>query len=189
MHCRRSTAITLCLLLTSLVVGAQPLQAGEEWPRKLINLKGGAGYFGLPTANPDDFCQPIHRSVGQLGLQTAIPPFTAEVSFYTHIAFEVYAGAFWPVTRIGWGWLAFHSGLFWRGTYTRLPKGSGTCAEGIDKRSIDTFGIGLTSEYLLYDGNLGFYVEVRQGFIPPVQTMATAGITFSPLLWLYFRNN
>jgi hypothetical protein len=188
MRCRLAI-VSLFFILTSLGVSALPLQARETRPRKLFNLKGGAGYFGLPSASPEDFCQPIHRSIGQFGLQTAIFPFTAEVNFYTHIAFEAYAGAFWPVTRVGWGWLAFHSGLFWRGTYTKRPRGSSTCADKIDSRFLDTFGVGLTSEYLLYDGNLGFYVEVRQGFIPPAQTMVTAGITFSPLLWLYFRNN
>lgn len=185
-------AIIPACLIASLAL-ASPAAAWQEEstrPRKVVNLKLGAGFVGANECRDATICPDSHRGAAQFGLQTGFFPWTAELSFLTTVAFDLYAGFFWPTAQIGPGWLTFHSGPFWRLEMLRKRTDAAkSCQEGTRMDMGDNVGAGLTGEYLLYEGNLGFYLELRQTFLEQRHTSVTAGITVSPLLWLYFRNN
>jgi hypothetical protein len=181
--------LSCCLLLVTLVFLPLHVCAQEgRRPRKIVNIKAGLGYHGVQTEG-NWHCTEPDRATGVFGLQTAIFPFTAEFSFYTNLAIEAYAGGWWPAVRVGPGWGALHGGLFWRSSMETSAREVESLCDGPTLAGLeDAFGAGITLEYLLYQGYLGFFVETRQTFDYPVSTTVTAGITVSPLLWLYFRD-
>ncbi len=189
----RKTLLLLILAASTATLVPSKAQAqyyftGER-PNKIVNIKAGIAYQKLHT-DDETLCTDPSQLNGVFGLQTAYYPFTAEIAFYTDISLELYAGGYWPITRVGpWGWLVVHGGLFWRTVRAEYAANKAQLCRGSKNTdAIDTAGFGATVEYLMYDGYLGFFLEGRQSFLTPVFTTVTAGIDISPLLWLMFRN-
>ncbi len=188
-QCVRVTLLVAAISVAFPVPGwAQYYFTGKR-PNKIVNIKAGLAYQALHT-DDETLCTERHRVNGVFGLQTAYFPFTAELSFYTDVSLELYAGGYWPIARVGkWGWMVVHGGAFWRttrGNFAQDPEQLCSGPESTD--ALDTVGVGATAEYLMYDGYLGFFLEARQSFLTPVLTTITAGVDISPLLWLMFRN-
>ncbi len=156
-------------------------------PFKLVNLKAGFTVDALDDPASDVYCQDGVRAAGNFGLQTAFFPFTAEVTFQTTVAVELYAGAWWPFLRLGPGWLAASAGLFGRTAMTSTPDGDEGCGGAIGTSMEENFGVGATVEYLMLDGYLGFLVDMRQTVLSPASTFVTMGVDVSPLLVLVLR--
>jgi len=180
--------LTCTAVFTPVVGHAQYYFTGDR-PNKIVNVKAGLAYQ-KHHSDDERICTETDQLNGVFALQTAIYPVTAEIAFYTDIALELYAGGYWPIARVGpWGWVVVHGGLFWRTSRVELADSDFTTCGGPQiTETADTFGMGATIEYLMYDGYLGFFLEGRQSFLSPVFTTVAAGVDISPLLWLLFRN-
>lgn len=162
----------------------------DERPKKLVNFKAGIGAYILENRSSEDLCTDAVRAIGQLGLQTARYPWTAELLFYTNLGFEAYGGYFTPFYKMKYGWLAFSVGPFYRATLETVKdhlQQSPDCSNKLQE-TLSTFGAGASIEYLTYRGTLGFYLEVKQSVIKPVFTWISVGVDVSPLIWLIWRN-
>ena len=185
----RARRLSTVLLVAGAFTWLFPALAGgaENRPRKIVNLKAGAGVL-VPWEGSDRICSEGMEIPVQLGLQTAFFPWTVEAVFYTDTAVELSAGVFWPAVQLGRGWLTFSSAPFFRAARDPVPTSGGTCADASAHRVVETWGVAAAAEYLMYDGYLGFYVETRQALLDPASSWVGAGVTVSPLLWLLWRN-
>jgi hypothetical protein len=176
-------AVLACLLAAVPPADAQPR------PAKAINIKADVGLDYVHPLDDSTICSAGPRMLFGFGLETASFPWYAGMTFYTNVAFELAAGAFLPAVQMGRGWLVFTAAPFFLATRESEPADPAAgCGGTVLEEMYETAGLSVTAEYLLYDGYLGFFVEVKQTFFEPVATRVLAGVDVSPLLWLLWRN-
>lgn len=187
-HIRPITIVSMTLLL--LLTQAWDAD-GAGWrrtskvPRKVINVKGALGVEVLYAGLNPKIEEQSPRILGQIGLQTAWSPWMVDVSYDTTMGVELAVGWFKPLFPLGYGDVALSLFPFFRAAAEDVGSKSGN-------RNIDvfeTFGAGVSLEYLMYTGHLTFFVEVRQTVLEPVSTWVAAGVSVSPLLWMLFRDD
>lgn len=179
--------VLVVLVLLTLVI---PAARGEErpLPRKIANIRLGSGLKVVEGGGGRALCSNGAELIGQVGLQVAKFPWSAEAVFSTNVGIEFFAGLFYPSWRLAGGWLAVSVGpVFKVSTEQISARPDLTCSETV-KKSVQGYGLGAGVEYLLFDGYLGFFLDGRKTFGDlPAMTVST-GITVSPLLWLLYRN-
>jgi hypothetical protein len=181
--------ISMSWMVVLLLATAAPATAsGDEWPRKIASIKVGAGLFALEGEAADEACGSTVGALGQFGLDFAAFPWTLKTYVYTDVSIELFGGAFLPAFRLGDGWVAFTAGAGWRSTRVDRPATGADCATSTTSSVENALFAGGSAEYLLYGGNLGFQLDVRQAVVGVQSTWVGLGVDVSPLIWLIWRN-
>ena len=179
----------LCCCLLVACVWWPEASWGAGWlrdpdaPRKIVNVKLGLALEDLHASLNPRISTDAPRLVGQFGIQSARKPWMAEVSFETTLGFTLAGGWFHPLMSLGYGHVAMSLYPYYRVSAERAPTRSGESSREV----FQTLGVGSCLEYLMYNGHLSFYLEVRQSVLEPVGTWFGAGVSVSPLLILLFR--
>jgi len=164
--------------------------AQDSAQRKYLNIKSVLGYSHFYPGEEDGYCSDPNRLEGSFGIQIARVPWQVDVSFLTHIGFEIQGSAWLPLWDVPRGKLMGSLGLVFISTLEHEVEYSELgCKRGSLREMNQTLGVGGALEYLLFQGDLGFFVEFRQAFLNPLMTWVGIGVDVSPLLWLRYSND
>lgn len=158
-----------------------------QWQHKYLNLALGFGGM-MVNLDPDGrVIGPGGRFFPTFGLQSGIGPVMADFRITTDPTYDFGAGAFLKLTPLYRGWLMLSPFGFLRMGERRIISNKFKGQEMDDMWG--NFGLGVRLEYLIYKNTLSFFVEVRQTVLNPWETDATFGVSWSPLMFLLWRNN
>jgi hypothetical protein len=162
------------------------LEKKLPWYEKYLSIGLGVEQIVVNLEDNGSILGPGSRFSPTFSIQTGIYPIMAEFRVNTDPSFDFAAGGYLPFTRLGSGWLIASPFAFYRLGQRSIIS---DFFEGeIISDLVDNLGLAARLEYLIFQGTLSFYVEVRQTVFNPWETSFCTGISWSPLMFLMIRD-